>query len=256
MGWVAGPAVGGFLLLHLDARDIFRVSTTLYFLCAAMSILLLPSIRSTLNQNTALQNVRQLFRREQTPLLIFSIAVIFLLSGDVLRVAFLPIFLEENLQATPNVLGAAFSISPLLQVLFMPLAGVLADRFGSGKVVLSGAVAGFVYYLCLAYATAIWHVYLLQGLYAFVVASVIGVGIGHAQILGHGEAGLATSSYFSAKLVAVVLGSVLSGVVAERYGVRSSFLVPAILCASGFLIVTRVVTAKPRGYQEIHSGSQ
>lgn len=254
LGWVAGPAVGGFLLLYLDAREIFMISTFLYFLCSIASLLFLPRIRAAnSSQNTAYRNIRKLFHREQTPLLIFSIAIVFLLSGDVLRVAFLPIFLEENLQAQPNVLGAAFSISPLLQVVLMPVVGLLADRFGSGKMVLSGAVAGMTYYLCLAYSTAIWHVYLLQGLYAFVVASVVGVGIGHAQILGHGEAGLATSSYFSAKLVAVVLGSLLSGFVAERYGVRSSFIVPAVLCAIGFWFVTRVLETKPRTSSEIRS---
>lgn len=242
LGWVMGPAIGGGLVLFLTQREVLQVSAVLYVACAVLAVWLLPERRAVpgggLSPGFALGS---LLHRDRRALLVFGAAVAFLLAGDVLRLALVPVLLSKSLMATPEAVSLTFSISPLLQITMMPVVGILADRYGSGRLVFSGAMAGLLYYGCLTAVSAIWQVYVLQVLYAFLVSAVIGVGISHAQQLADGEAGLATSAYFAAKLVSVVAGSLASGLVAERYGVRLVWWVPAAMCLLGGVLTLMVI---------------
>ena len=245
LGCVVGPAVGGALLTLVGNRTVFVTAAVLYVSCAGVALTLLPvaSARTKIATQGA-PGIAGLLRSERRALLIFGTAVAFSLGGDVLRLALLPVLLSQTLATTPQLANLTFSIAPCLQMVFMPLAGYLADRFGTGKIVTIGSVSGLAYYGLLAFATNIWEVYILQGFYAFLVACIIGVGISHAQKLAKGEAGLATSVYFCAKLIAVVVGSTLSGIVAENYGVRLSFLVPAAMCGIGAVLTLLAIRAE------------
>lgn len=247
LGWVLGPALGGLSLLVVDARGLFRLAAVVYGVGAALAWSALPPLATrTPGDGARLGAALAVTRAGRGPLLAFAAAIACILSGDVLRVALLPLHLQRALHARPEDLGLAFSMTPLLEVPLMPLVGAWADRIGARRMLICGAAAGCAYYVGLALSGAVWQVLILQAGYAFVVASVIGVGIGYAQRLAEGEAGLATSVYFSAENVAVIGGSVVSGLASQRFGLRAGFAVAGILCVCGLGLLSRIRVDRAR----------
>lgn len=239
LGWVVGPALGGGLLSYFDARGIFRFSSLFAAVIIAFSVAFLPSRPVTANQDQA-NNVRSFLRTHNTQLLIFSASIVFLLSGDIARISLLPLHVTESLYVSPKELGLVFAVTPLMEVIAIPLAGILADKIGPGRVVASGAVAGSIYYFGLAASPSIGVIYALQALYAYVVAAIVGVGISYSQRLGNGQTGTATGAYFSAQNASAILGSFLAGFIAQHLGYRFSFVLPAVSCLIGLILVLKV----------------
>ncbi len=236
-GWVVGSAISGFLLIYSDIRVAFWIAAIFYISSALIGMRYLPSISMIRKAPTINGSKGVLLVSRYVPLLVFSVAVAFLLSGDILRVAMLPIKLREEMQASSMDIGVAFSITPLLEVVLMPLVGMLADQLGTRRLIMAGAVSGILYYSGLVVADAVWQVWLLQGLYAFVVASIVGVGISYAQKLSQGESGLATSAFFSAQNAAIIGGSFLAGIMSKYVVPSHVFLLPAFLGTVGLVMM-------------------
>ena len=248
VGWVLGPTTSGFLLLFSNMQTIFRISAIIFVLAFIIGFSYLPRVSYLKKVNTIshghLQHSRNLFSIDYLPLLIYSLAIICILSGRVLQVALIPIKIVENLNAQPSELGIVFSITPFFEVPFMPLAGYLADRLGNKRLIIIGMTSTCIYYVGLALSQAIWQIYILQVLNAFCVATVVGVGISYAQQLAYGEAGLATSAYFSAQNGAIIAGSLLATIALQSLSLDAVFIIPALFCIVGILLVLQVDESK------------
>lgn len=237
LGWAAGPVPGALLIAYTDAPTVFRFAGAICVVAALISLARLPTGRARVRGIDQPPKLRRLVSPRNKRLLIFGVAIVCLLSGDVVRVSLLPLHVTEDLHAPPEALGLIFAVTPLLEVPFLPLAGFLADRYGSRTVLLAGSAAAVVYYAGLAFSTSVWQVYLLQIAYAVAIAAVVGVGINYAQRLGRSETGTAAGVYFSAQNGAVLVGSVLGGITAERYGIGAAFVPPAALCVVGLVLI-------------------
>lgn len=237
LGWAVGPAIGGWLIARADAPTVFRVAAGVYLVAIAVAFAGLPAQRGPQRSSDQLASLRRLAAAHNKELLVFGLAIVCLLSGDVARLSLLPLHVTRDLRAAPEALGLVFAITPLFEIPLLPLAGLLADRLGSRTVLLFGGASAFAYYAGLVVASALWHVYVLQALYAVVIAAVVGVGISHAQRLGRGEPGTASGVYFSAQNGAVIVGSLLAGAIAERFGLAAAFMVPAALCVVALVLI-------------------
>jgi MFS transporter, SET family, sugar efflux transporter len=124
-------------------------------------------------------------------------------------------------------------------LLFIPIMGVLADRFGAHRLVVvnillgAGANLGFMAAgseLILIAATVV---------HSAMWATLGAIGITVAQDLYPSGIGLASSLYFSAIRFSAAIGGIAGGLGVGWFGVPGVFLVPALLCmvaALGLLI--------------------
>ena len=193
-GWLVGPVVGGLLVERIGYRGIFFVSGGLFFVGALWAW---RKLEDRAHERTQKRAVSRKLRLPEVGLLALLFLVgLLLFAGDSGRIMFLPLYLTERLHASPSVVSLAFSLTVLGELLFLPIAGRIADRVGVVGVLSTGIAVQALFFFGLGASGAYWEILLLQIPYAFVVAASSGVAVVFAQGAMSGErTGLTTSSY-------------------------------------------------------------
>jgi SET family sugar efflux transporter-like MFS transporter len=123
-------------------------------------------------------------------------------------------------------------------LVFIPLMGVLADRFGAHRLVIANVLLGVVANIGFMIAGNEAVLIVATLLNAAMWATLGGIGITVAQDLYPTGIGLASSLYFSAIRFAAAIGGIAGAIGVRWFGVPGVFVVPAGLClvaAAGLL---------------------
>jgi SET family sugar efflux transporter-like MFS transporter len=177
------------------------------------------------------------------PLVAFLSLGVLAMSGDTIRFAYLPIYMELQLGTPDWLRGVVISSQSVAMVVFIPIMGVLADRFGAHRLVVVNVLLGVAANVGFAVAHSELVLIGATVLHAAMWATLGGIGITVAQDLYPSGIGLASSLYFSAIRFAAAIGGVTGALGVGWFGVPGVFLVPAVLCtvaAVGLLIQARV----------------
>jgi len=141
----------------------------------------------------------------------------------------LPLLLLGPLRGTEHNVGIAYSVAPLFELPLMLLAGVLATRLPSQRLIQGVFVLAVVYYALLSLVQAPWHVYPVQLLSAAIVAVTSGIAITFFQDFLPNQPGSATNLYSNAQRIGSTTGYLCLGWLTEAAGTRGVFVV----CACG-----------------------
>ena len=185
------------------------------------------------------------------PLVTFLGLCVLAMCGDTIRFAYLPIYMELQL-ATPDWLrGVVISAQSVGMLVFIPIMGVLADRFGAHRLVVVNVLMGVAANLGFMVAGNEFVLIAATLLNAAMWATLGGIGITVAQDLYPSGIGLASSLYFSAIRFSAAIGGVAGGLGVRWFGVPGVFLVPALLCAVSAvgLFVQAVVKHPPQRHR-------
>src|SRR5439155_3975089 len=87
----------------------------------------------------------------------FALAAMVALSGDTVKVAYLPILVVERMHQSPVVIGTLLSLGTAAEVVTMPLAGRFADRFGFRRTIVAALLIGLADYALLAQSSNLWQ---------------------------------------------------------------------------------------------------
>jgi SET family sugar efflux transporter-like MFS transporter len=150
--------------------------------------------------------------------------------------------------------GTLMAVSPVVELVTLPLAGVLADWLGLSWMIGTGLVIAAVEYIFVAASTAVWQLYLTQALDACVVV-VVGLGLTYAQRLSPERPGLASSLLFSAFNLSGIVGGLLGSAAVPVLGVPHVFLLPALLCAVCAIAFVGIERARHARPAESHGGA-
>ena len=165
------------------------------------------------------------------PLVIFLVLCVLAMCGDTIRFAYLPIYMELQLGTPDWLRGVVISVQSVGMLVFIPLMGVLADRFGAHRLVVVNVLLGVGANLGFAFATNEWMLIAATVLNSAMWATLGGIGITVAQDMYPTGIGMASSLYFSAVRFAGAVGGIAGGLGVGWFGVPGVFLVPAALCA-------------------------
>ncbi len=239
-GWIVGPVLGSW------AGGQFGLRAMLFGAAACTLSQLLPLGRMRVERYVApgadLRPALGLNRR-MAPLFVFAGLCVLAISGDTVKFAFLPLYLEQDLHASPEVRGAVIAVQPLMELALMPLAGLLADRIGPMRVVIAGAVLGVAANVGYASSDTVVGLFVAQLLMAGLWAVVASLGVVVAQQLYPQGVGLASTIFLSALIFASTFGGLIGGLGVSRLGLPHVFYVPAALCA---LAAVGMVVLAPR----------
>ena len=154
---------------------------------------------------------------------------------------FAPFFMQKDLQVSSSSLPvyvALFGASaPLTMMLFAPIWGALADKFGRRKMLLRSYIGGAVAIGLMGVATEpvfLIFLRLVQGMFCGTVSA--------AQTLISTQTpeehnGFALGSLHSAMFSGHMTGSFLGGLFAEYFGYRNAFFTTAVLMTTSFILV-------------------
>lgn len=238
IGVAVGPMLAALGIAHFGPRSVMLLAA-------------LPWALAALLISPRLAPLPPVPRRHLSPALASRAVVLFFTAfclislADVVRSGYLTVFATQELGIPVHQVGWLFGISSGLNLLLMPLAGVIADRVGTRAVVLVAAAAGALSSFGGAFAASSGAFMALAALHAVYLSGLYSVGLTSAQELGKGNAGFGIGVYAGALQLGALLGMLLGGVLAERAGWSWLFVSAGLgsLCGAALLAVLKAPVA-------------
>ena len=152
------------------------------------------------------------------------------------------LYMGEALGAPRTHIGLIYMVGSLVGLLFGPLLGKMADRFGRRPVIL-GSMASYPLIFLLFFVTrgylVVYAIQALEGAAFVAIAAATTAYI--ADIITAEKRGWALGVYQQTISLGWVIGPPLGGFLSEAIGFRTIFLVSAIITAIGFVLVLFLV---------------
>jgi SET family sugar efflux transporter-like MFS transporter len=242
LGFVVGPLLGTELAALVSFRVAFIVTACLWLLCLVPLHGLQVAVPSSAGQGEAHYG-----RASSNRLLyLFAGLCMLVMCGTGLKNTYLPIDVTTRLGGTVSLYGTLMIVSPVVELVVMPVSGLLALRFSIGRLIAVGLVLAVIEYLVLSLSTALWQLYITQAVDAVVIAVLSGLGMTYAQRLTPNRPGLASGVFSSVFGVAVVVGNVIGSVSVPFLGIPHIFFIATLLCGVSLLTFAGVDRAARR----------
>jgi MFS transporter, SET family, sugar efflux transporter len=230
-GFVFGPVVGTMLAAHVSFRLAFLIPACL----SLLTLVLLRGLDVPVVAHRPAGNSSGGVLSSTLPLYVFTAISVLVLSGTGIKNSYLPIDVTQHLHGTVGLYGTIVAISPVVELVAMPLAGLLSLKYPLAWLVAIGLVVATVEYFLLAASTALWQIYAMQAMDAWVVAVIGGLGLTYAQRLAPDRAGLVSGTVGSSYGIGTVVGNLIGSAAVPIVGVPHVFYIPGALCGVSLL---------------------
>ena len=240
-GWIIGPVLGSFLAANFGARAML-IATAVFTLA---QIVPLGVMRSRPAMHAVEHTERVVARngfRVLLPLLAFTALYVLVYAGEPIKYGYLPIYMHDDLRLPAVVSGAVIGIQPLIELILMPVAVVVARRIGMMRLMILGAALGVGANVCFALTGTAVGMFAGQILMGGVWGVFAGLGIIVAQRLLPGAVATASAIFMSSTAVASALGGLTGGVGVGILGLPLVFLLPAaygVIAVVGLAVMSR-----------------
>jgi SET family sugar efflux transporter-like MFS transporter len=232
-GWIVGPVAGAVLVTAAGPRWMFAATAA----CTLAQIIPIGVARErpvatagadTLpSQPLAAGGVRRPSLRVMTPLLAFTGLYVLVYAGEPIKYGYLTIYMHDDLHLPTAVSGAVIGIQPLVELILMPVAVVVARRIGLMRLMIGGAAFGVGANLCFAFTGSAAGMFAGQILMGGVWGVFAALGIIVAQRLLPGAVASASAIFMSSTAIATALGGLTGSVGVDLFGLPHVFLAPA-----------------------------
>jgi SET family sugar efflux transporter-like MFS transporter len=247
-GWIIGPVLGAFLAAAYGPRAM--LITTAVFTLAQIAPLgfmrsgrAIPTTATTPIPGAESEHVlRRRGFRIMLPLLVFTGLYVLVYAGEPIKYGYLPIYMHDNMHLAPVVSGAVIGIQPLIELILMPVAIVVARRTGIMRLMILGAAFGIGANLCFALTSSAAGMFAGQILMGGVWGIFAGLGIIVAQRLLPGAVATASAIFMSSTAIASALGGLTGAIGVTVLGLPFVFLLPAayaLLATIGITLMSR-----------------
>jgi MFS transporter, SET family, sugar efflux transporter len=241
-GWVIGPVAGSVLAAQTSPR-IMLLATAI---CTLAQIVPLGTLTTPPPATSAMQTSEPHTRgpgvRAMPPLLAFTALYVLVYAGEPIKYAYLPIYMSGQLGFSAGLSGAIIGIQPLVEIVLMPLAVLVARRIGMMRLMVVGAGFGVAANISFATTGTAAGLFAGQILMGGVWGIFAALGIIVAQRLLPTAVATASAIFLSSTALASALGGAAGGLGAAVIGLPMVFLIPAALALSaviGLAVMTR-----------------
>ncbi|MFH8249512.1 MFS transporter [Microbacterium sp. B2969] len=246
-GWVIGPVAGAFLAAQTSARVMLFATA----LCTLAQILPLGALKDVPTSVPATAHGATAPAapgvRVMAPLLVFTALYICVYAGESIKYAYLPIYMNDQLHLAPALSGAIIGIQPLVELVLMPVAVVVARRTGMMKPMIVAAGFGVAANLCFALTGTAAGLFAGQILMGGVWGVFAALGIIAAQRLLPVAVATASAIFLSSTALSSALGGLTGGLGAAAFGLPLVFLIPAgfaAIAVIGLILMARTKAAR------------
>jgi SET family sugar efflux transporter-like MFS transporter len=249
-GWVVGPVLGSILASAAGPRVMLAVTGS----CSLAQIVPMGfartrSVRPEAHPASAPEAEAQAERltqrpkiREMLPLLAFTGLYVLVYAGEPIKYGYLPIYLHDDLRLPTAVSGAVIGIQPLIELILMPVAVIVARRIGMMRLMVLGAAFGVGANLCFALTGDAAGMFAGQILMGGVWGVFAGLGIIVAQRLLSQAVATASAVFMSSTAIASALGGLTGSLGVSVLGLPHVFFAPALyglIATSGIAVMSR-----------------
>ena len=224
-GWVVGPVAGSLLAAHTSLRTMLLATA----ICTLAQIVPIGTLRTPRVVAVVEQNKERPGMRAMLPLLTFTGLYVLVYAGESIKYAYLPIYMNDRLGYASGLSGAIIGIQPLVEIVLMPVAVIVARRSGVLRLMVLGATFGVAANLCFALTGTVAGLFAGQILMGGVWGVFAALGIIVAQRLLPSAVATASAIFLSSTALSSALGGVAGGLGAGTIGLPRVFLIPAAL---------------------------
>jgi SET family sugar efflux transporter-like MFS transporter len=238
-GWVVGPVAGSVLAAQTSLRTMLLATA----IATLAQIVPLGTLRTPPPAEHAPKAGRQgPGVRAMVPLLVFTALYVLVYAGEPIKYAYLPIYMNRELDFSAGLSGAIIGIQPLVEILLMPVAVLVARRIGMMRLMVTGAGFGVAANICFATTGTAAGLFAGQILMGGVWGIFAALGIIVAQRLLPTAVATASAVFLSATALSSALGGAAGGLGAAVIGLPLVFLIPAalaLLAVAGLAVMAR-----------------
>jgi MFS transporter, SET family, sugar efflux transporter len=256
-GWIVGPVAGSLLATAAGPR-VMLAATGVCTLAQIVPMGLArarptpPGERSTAApearpEATPGRPAGRQGRRVMLPLLAFTGLYVLVYAGEPIKYGYLTIYMHDDLHLPTAVSGAVIGIQPLIELILMPVAVVVARRIGMMRLMVAGAAFGVGANLCFALTGNAAGMFAGQILMGGVWGVFAALGIIVAQRLLPQAIATASAVFMSSTAIASALGGLTGSVGVALLGLPHVFFAPALYG----LIATVGITAMSRSRHSV-----
>ena len=257
IGEVLGPIITAGVLTLLMWRDVLQASLFPALLAAFVIWSMMRSmpgeVPGTASTRAYFTSLATLLRRRALLALVLVTALRSMGQGVI--ITFLPVYLREDLEFSATRVALYMSMSQVVGIGAQPAMGFLSDRFGRKMVLMPAMACMGLLFITLTYADpGVQMVLTILALGAFQY-SLHTIFIAAAMDIAGGEVQSTVVSLIYGASFLGTLSPVLAGVIADNYGIPSTFLYGgAVVLVSTFILavlklpktVTQMAEAPPR----------
>ncbi|BCY11725.1 MFS transporter [Actinoplanes sp. L3-i22] len=236
-GWVVGPVAGSVLAAHTSLRVMLLATAV-----ATLAQIVPLGMLSTRSAPTAAIPALRPGLPAMLPLLAFTTLYVLVYAGESIKYAYLPIYMRDQLHFGSGLGGAVIGIQPLVELVLMPLAVLVARRIGTMRLLVLGAACGVGANLCFALTGTAAGLFAGQVLMGGVWGIFAALGIIVAQGLLPTAVATASAIFLSSAAISSALGGLAGGLGAATIGLPLVFLLPAafaLLAVLGLAAMSR-----------------
>jgi MFS transporter, SET family, sugar efflux transporter len=249
-GWVVGPVLGSILATAAGSRVMLAATGV----CALAQIVPMgfartgsarPGAHAASASGSEVQAGRRAQRpklRGMLPLLAFTGLYVFVYAGEPIKYGYLPIYMRDDMHLPTAVSGAVIGIQPLIELILMPVAVVVARRIGMMHLMILGAAFGVGANLCFALTGDAAGMFAGQILMGGVWGVFAALGIIVAQRLLPQAVATASAVFMSSTAIASALGGLTGSLGVSVLGLPHVFFAPALyglIATSGIAVMSR-----------------
>ncbi|GAA1378204.1 sugar efflux transporter [Catellatospora chokoriensis] len=228
-GWVVGPVAGAFLAGHTSLRFTLLVTAMLTLAqVVPLGMMRTPQV-VTATASAPGSAAHRPGVRMMLPLLAFTGLYVLVYAGESIKYAYLPMYMNDELGFSSGLSGAVIGIQPLVELVLMPLAVVVARRTGMLRLMVLGAAFGVAANLCFALTGTAAGLFAGQILMGGVWGVFATLGIIVAQRLLPTAVATASAIFLSSTALSSALGGLAGGLGAATVGLPLVFLIPSVL---------------------------
>jgi MFS transporter, SET family, sugar efflux transporter len=240
-GWVVGPVAGSLLAAHVSLRAMLFATAV----CSLAQIVPLGRSRTVAPQHSKPAGGQRPDLRTMAPLLAFTGLYVCVYAGEAIKYAYLPIYMRDDLALSSGVAGAVIGVQPLVEIVLMPIAVLVAARVGSLRLMILGAGFGVGANACFAFADSALPLFAGQVLMGGVWGVFAALGIIVAQRLLPTAVATASAIFMSSTAVSQAIGGTLGGLGVQVLGLPLVFLVPGAFAGVACLGLAVMARRRP-----------
>ncbi len=248
IGDALAPLAVGALLAVLSWRDVVLVNVLPGIAMSALILVYIGRLHGAESGAAAKRAKPGAERMRAFMSLLTNRSLVTLSIGSVFRtmtqmalLTFLPIYLARDMGYSPFWVGACMFALQIAGFVAAPIAGHLSDTIGRRQIIVSSMSMTAVILLSMIFVGGtIWFVVLVSvlGFFLFAVRAVLQAWLLDATPPDLG--GSAIGLLFGAQAAGAAAGPILAGMLADRFGIMSSFyfLAATIVVANLMIFVT------------------
>lgn len=240
IAWVFGPPAAFMLKASFGFSAAFAVSAAIVSLAIVLIARYLPAGEKTaaVQPDGTQVDLRKYSTRKRALIVLYCVTLVCTFGANNLYITSMPLYLSRELMVPEHWLGLLFGTAALCEIPVMLMAGKLAQRWGTNKLLMLGIASSMLFYGVMLTHTGFIAMMAAQVLNGFFIGVCATLGMVVLQDMMQDRLGTASTLFSSMLSISTLVASLSVGVVGEFYNYFSTLYVSLTGAFSALILLT------------------